>query len=98
VSNLGIHNFDDPPAVLRECRRIAKPGASLCVTTNLAGHMAELYEVLGATLRELELDGAALEAHVAARGTLASVSALLETCGFEIVRRETGAFRMRYAD
>jgi len=55
VSNLGIHNFDEPSTVLEECFRVAKPGAWLCVTTNLAGHMSEFYEVYRATLDELAL-------------------------------------------
>jgi ubiquinone/menaquinone biosynthesis C-methylase UbiE len=53
VSNLGINNFDDPPAVLCECRRVARPGAKLALTTNLQGHMQQLYglyaQVLAAT-------------------------------------------------
>ena len=44
VSNLGINNFNDPVAVLRACFRVAKPDATVVVTTNLVGHMAEFYE------------------------------------------------------
>ena len=53
ASNLGINNFDDPERVLRACFRMARPDATLFVTSNVIGHMAEFYEVFGATLVEL---------------------------------------------
>ena len=34
VSNIGINNFADASAALRECRRVAKTGARLVLTTN----------------------------------------------------------------
>ncbi|HEY6147976.1 MAG TPA: class I SAM-dependent methyltransferase, partial [Thermoanaerobaculia bacterium] len=54
VSNLGVNNFEDADAVVGACFRAAKPGGSLFVTSNVAGHMAELYEVYRATLVELD--------------------------------------------
>jgi arsenite methyltransferase len=56
VSNLGINNFDDPEAALRACRRVAKPGADLLLTTNLVGHMAEFYETYRAVLMRVLLE------------------------------------------
>ena len=53
VSNLGINNFENASAVLESCFRVAKPGARLLLTTNLAGHMSEFYDVYRATLIEL---------------------------------------------
>ena len=50
VSSLGINNFDDPDAVFRECARVASPGARLVLTTNVRGHMRELYDVFRALL------------------------------------------------
>jgi SAM-dependent methyltransferase len=44
VSTLGVNNFDDPAAVLRVCSRLAKPGATFILTTNVVGHMAGFYE------------------------------------------------------
>ena len=66
VSNLGINNFDDPPAVLRACFRLARPGATLLLTSNLVGHMAEFYDVYRATLIELGQHDRlpALDAHI----------------------------------
>ena len=100
VSNLGINNFDDPPAVLRKCFQAAKPGAALIITTNLVGHMAEFYDAYRAVLIELgQRDRlAALEAHIAHRGTVESVTSLIRNAGFEIDEVATNSFRMRFAD
>ena len=93
VSNLGINNFDDRLAALRECRRIARPNATLALTTNLQGHMREFYEVF-ATVVE---DRAALDAHVAHRATVPDVRALLEETGFTVTRVVERDARMRFA-
>lgn len=100
VSNLGVNNFADPPAVLARLRRAARPGGRLFLTTNLTGHMAELYEVLrGVLLRRGHADRLeAFSEHVAHRGTVESVSALLAAAGFDTVDVATGSFRMRWAD
>ena len=83
VSNLGINNFEDPGAVLRVCARIARPGATLLLTTNLVGHMAEFYEAYREVLIELGHSDrlAALDAHINHRGTVESVASLLEGFG-----------------
>src|SRR5258708_6929464 len=52
VSNLGVNNFADPEAVLAEGFRVARPHASLVLTTNPTGHMREL----DAACRELVLE------------------------------------------
>ena len=100
VSNLGIHNFEDPAAVLRTCRRVAKPDASVLLTTNLVGHMAELYDVYRQVLIDTgqrdRLD--ALEGHINHRGTIDSISGMLHGAGFDVVDVDSGAFRMRFAD
>jgi arsenite methyltransferase len=100
VSNLGIHNFESPGAVLQACVRAMKPEASLWLGTNLMGHMAELYAVYADVLRESGQQDAlgALEAHVRQRGTVDSVSALLRAAGLRVTRIETDAFKMRFAD
>ena len=100
VSNLGINNFEDPGAVLRTCSRVAKPSATLLLTTNLVGHMAELYEVYREVLTDLGHDDrlAALEAQVDHRGTVDSIAGLLRGAGFEVVDIVTSSFRMRFAD
>jgi ubiquinone/menaquinone biosynthesis C-methylase UbiE len=100
VSNLGINNFQNAAAVLRTCFRVSKPGARLLLTTNLVGHMAELYDVYRATLVQLgqEEQLAALDAHIAHRGTPGTVAHLLTDAGFQIRDTVTDSFPMRFAD
>jgi ubiquinone/menaquinone biosynthesis C-methylase UbiE len=100
VSNLGINNFDDPHAALRSCFRVAKPGASLVLTTNLVGHMAEFYEAYRGVLLELGFKErlAALDAHIGHRATIDSTRTLLEDAGFQFVKAVTHTFRERFVD
>jgi arsenite methyltransferase len=100
VSNLGINNFDDPEAAVRACFRVAKPGASLFLTTNLVGHMSEFYDAYRSVLRELGFADrlATLDAHINHRATVDSVRALLERAGFDFVNAVTHSFRERFVD
>jgi arsenite methyltransferase len=100
VSNLGINNFENAGAVLAACHRAARPGAPLCLTTNLTGHMSEFYDVFRETLVELGRTDrlASLDAHIARRGTVLSVSRLLEDAGFGVESVHERAFPMRFAD
>jgi ubiquinone/menaquinone biosynthesis C-methylase UbiE len=96
VSNLGLNNFDDRDAAIRECRRVARPGATLVLTTNLVGHMRELYDVFASTLN----DPAALQRlrdHIAHRATIPGVTQLLEDAGFTIRRIVEREAVMRFA-
>lgn len=96
TSNLGINNFDDPPAAIRECHRVARPGARIVLTTNLTGHMAEFYDVFRAAVpRELIPAVNAQEAH---RGTRTSVEQLLLDGGFAITKVVEDEFFLRFAD
>lgn len=100
VSNLGINNFTDPEAVLRECRRVSKPAGWLAMTTNLQGHMREFYEVFETTLVEMKLDAAAaeLERHVRHRATVAGVSELLARTGYRVRAVQEESASMRFLD
>ena len=100
VSNLGINNFEDPEAALGECRRVARPGASLVMTTNLRGHMQEFYDAFEATLRQLGKDARldALREHVDHRVTLAEASDMLTAAGFRVRRVHEQTFTMRFLD
>lgn len=100
VSNLGINNFENSEAVVRTCFRIAKPGASLYLTTNLVGHMSEFYEAYRSVLVELGCSDrlGALDEHIRHRATVDSVRTLLERAGFAFVAAVTDSFQERFVD
>lgn len=100
VSNLGINNWSDPPAVLKECYRVAKPEAKMILTTNIKGHYREFYDVFRETLAEMG-DSASLERLSASedhRGTKESIGALLQATGWSIVKIIEDRFQMRFLD
>jgi ubiquinone/menaquinone biosynthesis C-methylase UbiE len=100
TSNLGINNFADPPAVLRECYRVARPGARIALTTNLTGHMAAFYAVYRETLRDLGRSNLIpkLDAQEAHRGTRDTIEQLLLDAGFRITQLVDGEFFLSFAD
>jgi ubiquinone/menaquinone biosynthesis C-methylase UbiE len=100
VSNLGINNFEDPEAVLRECWRVSKPTARLALTTNLQGHMQEVYDVFAATLRARGAaeELTALERHIAHRATIDGVAALFARAGFRLARVDEESTTFRFVD
>ena len=100
VSNLGINNFANAAAVLRECQRVLRPQGRLLLTSNLSGHMAELYDALRTVLEEQGLHARLphLDRHIAQRGTATSISALLTDAGFTVQHVSSSAFRMRFAN
>src|SRR5437763_12047241 len=73
VSNLGVNNFDDRAAAIRECRRVANPRATLALTTNLQGHIREFYEVFADVLADDDEASQRLREHIQHRATIASV-------------------------
>jgi ubiquinone/menaquinone biosynthesis C-methylase UbiE len=98
VSNLGVNNFDDRTAAIRECRRVTKPGATLALTTNLQGHMREFYEVFAEVVRDDAEASKRLRDHIEHRATVANVRELLERGGFEITRVVERESVMRFAN
>jgi SAM-dependent methyltransferase len=84
VSNLGVNNFDDREGALRECRRVTRDGGTIALTTNLLGHMRELYEVFHDVVDEPAR--ARLREHVEHRATVESVKTLLAASGFAVTR------------
>lgn len=100
VSNLGINNFENHQAAFAACYRVARPGASLFLATNLAGHMDEFYDAYRITLAELGFTDrlAALDAHVNHRATIDSMRVMLQGAGFEFVDAVTRTFRERFVD
>src|SRR4051794_16635597 len=98
VSNLGVNNFDDRAAAIRECRRVAKPGATLALTTNLQGHMREFYEVFADVVRDDAAASKRLRDHIEHRASIDSIAQMLEAGGFEITRSVTQESFMRFAN
>ena len=100
VSNIGINNFRDPPMAIRECRRVAKPGARLVLTTNVRGHFRALYALLDAILGESGLQAArdALRREEEHRLSAGSIAKLLVDGGFTVSRTFEQNFRMCFAD
>ncbi|HYC61264.1 MAG TPA: methyltransferase domain-containing protein [Thermoanaerobaculia bacterium] len=88
TSNLGVNNFADPLAAVRECHRVARPGARIVITTNFTGHLADFYDIYRKTLRELGRENLipALNAQEAHRGTRDTIEQLLLDGGFRIAR------------
>ena len=100
VSNIGVNNFQDAPRALRECRRVAKTGARIVLTTNVRGHFAALYAMLDAILGESGLEPARTalrheEEHRYSRQTLTNV---LVDGGFAVSRTFEQSFPIRFAD
>jgi ubiquinone/menaquinone biosynthesis C-methylase UbiE len=100
VCNLGINNFPDADAALRECRRVARTGARLVLTTNEQGHFAALYTLLDAVLGEAGLQPArdALRREEQHRHSRQALVSLLVASGFTVSRCFQQGFAMRFAD
>jgi arsenite methyltransferase len=100
VCNIGINNFPDAGAALRECRRVAKTGARLVLTTNAQGHFAEFYALLDAILNESGLAPArdALRREQQHRHSKHALTDLLVESGFTVSRCFEQSFGMRFAD
>jgi arsenite methyltransferase len=100
VCNIGINNFPDARAALRECRRVANTGARLVLTTNAHGHFAALYALLDAVLDGFGLQPArdALRREEAHRHSKHALMSLLVDSGFTVSRCFEASFAMRFAD
>lgn len=98
VSNLGVNNFEDRAAAIRECHRVARDGAILSLTSNLQGHMKELYTVFDNILGDDDAARTRLREHIEHRATVASIRELLDSGGFTITRVVEREGMMRFAD
>lgn len=95
VSNLGLNNFDDRVAAIRECRRVAKEGATIALTTNLRGHMREFYDAFSTLLDDGGRER--LREHIDHRATVENVRTLLQDGGFAVTRVVEREGSMRFA-
>jgi arsenite methyltransferase len=100
VSNIGINNFRDPRPALRECRRVARTGARLVLTTNVKGHFGALYALLDAILRESGLEAAREALHHEEEHRLSepAITNFLVDSEFTVSRVFERNFRIRFAD
>jgi arsenite methyltransferase len=100
TSNIGVNNFEKAQAALRECRRVAKKGARIVLTTNTRGHFAAAYALLDAVLAELALEAVrpALRHEEEHRRERQALASLLAECGFLVSRHFERSFEMRFAD
>ena len=100
VSSLGVNNFADVAKTLRECRRVAKTGARLVLTSNVRGHFGALYAMLDAILGEAGLEGAreALRREEDHRYSRERLTSLLVENGFAAARGVERSFSIRFAD
>lgn len=98
--NLVLNNVPDPPAVVAECFRVAKPRGRVVFTTNVQGHMTEFYAVFREALSALDKPEylERLDSQEAHRGTKVSLCAVLEQAGFTIIKAIEDSFQMRYLD
>lgn len=99
ISNLGINNFEDAPAVFKECNRVLKPGGKLALTTNLKGHWAEFYKIFQDVLNEMNLTDLAkkLQSDEERRGTIETTATLFTNAGFSISKVAEDSFSMKFA-
>jgi ubiquinone/menaquinone biosynthesis C-methylase UbiE len=100
VSNMGINNFHDARAALRECRRVAKTDARLVLTTNPQGHFGALYALLDAILKESGLEPArdALHRVEEHRHSKHAIVNLLVDSRFTVSRCFEQSFHIRFVD
>lgn len=95
TSNLGINNFEDPPRVLRECRRVARRGARIAMTTNYTGHMAGVYDVLRFVVPDKR---DAIDNQEQHRGSVQSITALVSDAGFDVVKQVKREMTLSFVD
>lgn len=96
-SNLGINNFENKIAVLKEAYRILKPGGKLCITTNPIGTFHELFSIFQTVIEGMQISTKALEDYIAHRGTKEIIIHDFTQHGFQYTKAKTDTAIIRFA-
>jgi SAM-dependent methyltransferase len=97
VSNLGVNNFESPNAALHECRRVLKPGGILGLSSNVIGHMRELYAAFERVVGGDDAARGRLRDDMNHRTSEEKLRALLEPLGFRVTMVRRREIVMRFA-
>lgn len=100
TSNLGINNFAEPEQVIKECRRVLKPGGELVLATNLEGTFQEFYESFDTTLLQMQMTETMgqLREHIRQRPSLEDVTEEFIKHGMNLELAVTDSMNMYYTD
>ncbi len=101
ISNNGINNVDDINKTLKECKRIARPGAQFVFTFNTDKTMIEFYSTMENVLTEMNLRGAVekTKRHIyEKRKPVEEIVNLLSQNGFIVDEIDHDEFHYTYAD
>jgi arsenite methyltransferase len=98
VSNLGVNNFEDADAVLRDLYRVARRGARLVLTTNVRGHMKEFYAVFRDLLAGNQEAIERIEKNEAHRGSKDELAQRVNAAGFVTTRVIESSFPFRFVN
>jgi ubiquinone/menaquinone biosynthesis C-methylase UbiE len=101
ISNNGINNVRDLQTVLKECARIARPGAQFVATVNLPETMAEFYKIFESVLTDTGLAAVVPKMHqhiYHKRRPVEEVTKLFKDNQFAVTGTLYDSFKFRYAD
>lgn len=101
TSNNGLNNVNDQCVALKECYRVAKPGAQMVMTMNLPYTMIEFYDFFEEVLREkgLTKEVDQMQVHIASkRKPVEFLKDLIISAGFAIKSIDVDGFKYRFTD
>ncbi|MBP1669209.1 MAG: class SAM-dependent methyltransferase [Bacteroidetes bacterium] len=99
VSNNGLNNVENLEQAVRECGRVAAPGAQLVLTQNLEGSMIEFYSIFEKVLsgKKMRAEIAILKNHIyQKRKPVQEVFAILEKNQFTVGKWIEKSFYLRF--
>ncbi len=98
--NLGINNIPEPARCMKECARVLATGGRLLLTSNVQGHFARFYDVFREVVRSRGRPAALQRLHdnEAHRGTIESLTGLVEAAGLTVTRCVERPLEYRFAN